>query len=130
MKTILIVEDERNLNEAYQFILKKHGYEVKTAYNGVEALEFVSKQDPDLILLDLRMPIMDGLEFLRKYDKSKEHPDVKVVVFSNLDSKEDIAEAYELGADKYMLKAWSSPKELAALVEDIFSEASTNADKS
>lgn len=116
-KKILIVEDELALNEAYELILKKEGYDVKVAYDGQEALEIVKNMSPDLILLDLRMPRVGGIEFLSKYELSKKHPDVKVIVFSNLDTEKEIDEAYSLGAHKYMLKAWASPKELIKLVQ-------------
>lgn len=118
-KKILIVEDERELNEAYQMILKKEGYDVRAAYDGDEALEATDKDEPDLILLDLRMPKVSGIEFLKKYNLAKKHPKVKVVVFSNLDTQKEIDDAYALGADKYMLKAWASPKELARLVHEM-----------
>ncbi len=117
-KKILIVEDEKALNEAYEIILKKEGYEVHTALDGDEALELTESLEPDLILLDLRMPHIGGIEFLKKYDIESKHPKVKVIVFSNLDSQKEIEEAYELGAQKYMLKAWASPKELTRLVKE------------
>lgn len=117
-KTILIVEDEKPLNEAYQTILKKEGYNVLFAFDGDEALEITKTTEPDLILLDLRMPHVGGIEFLKKYQPGKNHPKVKVVVFSNLDTQSEIDQAYELGAQKYMLKAWASPKELARLVKE------------
>lgn len=117
--SILIVEDERNLNEAYQMILKHEGHDIHAAYDGTEALEITKKVEPDLILLDLRMPKMGGVDFLKKYDLKKDHPDVKVVVFSNLDTQKEIDEAYTLGAHKYMLKAWASPKELIQLVNSL-----------
>ena len=91
-KTILIVEDERALNEAYQIILKKHNYAVHSAYGGDEALRLTEKVEPDLILLDLRMPRMNGIEFLGKYDLFQKHPNVKVIVFSNLDSQKEITD--------------------------------------
>ena len=116
--TILIVEDERSLNEAYQLILQKSGYEVFTAFDGEEALEVTSKVEPTLILLDLRMPRMDGIGFLQHYDLKKDHPNVKVVVFSNYDMQKEIDEAYRLGAERYILKAWASPKELLQVVEN------------
>lgn len=118
-KKILIVEDERELNEAYQMILKKEGYDVRAAYDGDEALDITSQDEPDLILLDLRMPKVSGIEFLKKYNLAKKHPEVKVIVFSNLDTQKEIDDAYALGADKYMLKAWASPKELARLVSEM-----------
>lgn len=117
-KKILVVEDEYILNEAYQLILKKEGFDVAVAYDGEQALDLAAKVKPDLILLDLRMPRLGGIEFLSKYDLAKKHPDVKVVVFSNLDTEKEIDEAYSLGAHKYMLKAWASPKELAKLVHN------------
>jgi DNA-binding response OmpR family regulator len=119
MATILIVEDERNLNEAYQMILKNEGHDIKAAYDGTEALTITKDVEPDLILLDLRMPKMGGVEFLKKYNLKKDHPNVKVVIFSNLDTQKEIDEAYGLGAEKYMLKAWASPKELIQLVNSL-----------
>ncbi len=116
--SILIVEDERSLNEAYQMILQKSGYDVHVAYDGEEALEVAAKCNPTLILLDLRMPRMDGIEFLRKYNLLDEHPKVRVIVFSNYDMQKEIDEAYRLGADRYILKAWASPKELLQVVEN------------
>jgi sigma-B regulation protein RsbU (phosphoserine phosphatase) len=119
MATILIVEDERNLNEAYQMILGHQGHTIIAAYDGTEALKITEETEPDLILLDLRMPQMGGVEFLKKYNLKKDHPKVKVVIFSNLDTQHEIDEAYRLGAEKYMLKAWASPKELVQLVSSL-----------
>jgi CheY-like chemotaxis protein len=115
---ILIVEDEQSLNEAYQMILQKAGYTVKVAFNGQEALDTVSGGDPDLILLDLRMPQMDGIEFLREFKLREKHPKVKVIVFSNYDMQKEIDEAYNLGADRYFMKALASPKELLQVVDN------------
>src|SRR4051812_48557978 len=101
--SILIVEDERSLNEAYQMILQKSGYDVHVAYDGQEALDVAAQCNPTLILLDLRMPRMDGIEFLRRYNLLEDHPKVRVVVFSNYDMQKEIDEAYRLGADRYIL---------------------------
>ncbi len=115
---ILVVEDEPALNEAYQIILRKEAYEVFGAYDGDEALELTKTLEPDLILLDLRMPKVSGIEFLRKYQLETAHPKVKVIVFSNLDTQKEIDEAYQLGAQRYILKAWASPNELVKLVKE------------
>lgn len=117
-KSILIVEDEPELAEAYQSLLLQSGYAVTVAHNGKEALEMAESTAPQLILLDLRMPIMDGVEFLQNYNLKDEHPDVKVVVFSNYDMQDEIDDAYRLGADRYVLKAWASPKELLQIVKN------------
>jgi CheY-like chemotaxis protein len=117
-QTVLIVEDEQALNNAYQIILRTAGYNVRVAYNGQEALDSAAEIEPALILLDLRMPRMDGIEFLRNYELKQNHPDVRVVVFSNYDMQKEIDDAYKLGADRYILKALASPKELIKIVDD------------
>jgi two-component system response regulator VicR len=119
MAKILIVEDERTLNEAYQMILSKQGHTIYTAYDGEEALETTKSVEPDIILLDLRMPKLGGIDFLKAYKPAAEHPKVKIVIFSNLDMQKEIDEAYDLGAHKYILKAWASPKELVKLVDEL-----------
>lgn len=118
MANILIVEDEQPLAEAYELILKGAGHTVTLAGDGKAAMESAEASQPDLILLDLRMPTMNGVEFLRTYDPVRKHPDVRIIVFSNYDMQEEIDEAYSLGADRYVLKAWASPKELLQLVEN------------
>ena len=115
---ILIVEDEVTLSEAYYTLLKQAKYDVQVAHDGRDALEKLTTFEPDLILLDLRMPILDGVGFLREYDLIHEHPEVKVVVFSNYDMQDEIDEAYQLGAERYILKAWASPRDILNLVED------------
>lgn len=126
---ILIVEDEPALSQAYQTILESEGYNVTSANNGEEALKITENLEPDLILLDLRMPKVTGTEFLKRYNLPKEHPNVKVIVFSNLDTQQAIDEAYSLGTDRYMLKAWASPKELARLVKETLSSKKKPANK-
>lgn len=117
-KIVLIVEDEVSLNEAYQLVLQKAGYDVRVAYDGEEALEITKTIEPAVILLDLRMPRVDGIEFLKQYKLISEHAKVKVIIFSNYDMQKEIDEAYKLGARRYVLKAWASPKELQKLVKD------------
>lgn len=126
--TILIVEDDQALNDAYQAILSSVGHTVKTAFNGQEALDILAAdaEKPAIILLDLRMPVLDGVGFLREY-KPKTHPETTVVVFSNYDSHKDIDEAYELGVDRYVLKARAAPKDLLHLVGGIVNEKKASA---
>jgi len=116
--SILVVEDDVTLNEAYALILKQAGYEVKTAFTGKEALAIIADEDPNMIILDLRMPVMDGIEFLKRYRPHTNHPHVSIVVFSNYDMPEEIEQVYELGAERYVLKAWASPRELLKIVND------------
>lgn len=123
--TILIVEDEKMLNEAYQVILSTGGYNVISVFDGKAALETLKEHKVDAILLDLRMPVLDGIGFLEAYQPKQQKNPPKIVVFSNFDMQKEIDQAYELGADKYMLKAWASPKELLQLVSNLLSDKSS-----
>ena len=120
--SILIVEDDTDLNSAYQMILSSAGYNISQAENGVEALDVIKKDgSPDVILLDLRMPVMDGIGFLKKFN-APSHPDTTIVVFSNYDAQKEVDEAYQLGAHRYVLKARAAPKELLRIVGDVIDE--------
>jgi DNA-binding response OmpR family regulator len=118
MSKVLIVEDNETLNEAYKLILEKDGHEVTTAFNGEEGLERLKVSTPDLILLDMLMPKMDGLEFLRHYKPGKASK-TTIIILSNLNEDEQVEEARKLGAHRYILKANTSPRELAARVNHI-----------
>lgn len=118
-KKILVVEDEKVLNGAYQTILEKTGYDVRAAFDGNEALEILEDYEPDTILLDLKMPNLDGIGFLKRYKEMDLKKRSKIVLFSNFDLQQEIDEAYNLGADKYVLKAWASPKDLLKIVQEI-----------
>jgi DNA-binding response OmpR family regulator len=118
---ILIVEDNKTLNEAYSFILKKEGHNVVTAFNGKEGLDTLKRFKPDIILLDLLMPVMDGLTFLRKYNASTKNK-VDVIILSNLDEDQHLKEARKLGATEYILKAKASPSELVTRINQVAKE--------
>jgi CheY-like chemotaxis protein len=122
MSKILIVEDEKILNEAYRTVLTKAKHKVFTAYNGQEALDIFAKKAPDLVLLDLRMPTLNGIEFLKKLDPIKNYPETHIIVFSNYDDQEEIDQAFKYGATRYLLKAWSSPRDLIKVVNEMLSQ--------
>lgn len=117
MAHILIVEDDKDLNQAYQLILQQDGHEVAAAYNGEEALTTAEAKEPDLILLDLLMPIMGGLEFLKNYDLGK-HQKVKVLIFTNMENSPEVNEAYSLGAHRCIIKSWTAPQNLSHVVTE------------
>ncbi len=118
MTKVLIIEDNETLNEAYRLILEKDGHTVQTAFNGEEGLETLKTYKPNLILLDMLMPKMDGLEFLRHFNPVK-YPETTIIILSNLNEDEQVEEARKLGAHRYILKANTSPRELAARVNHI-----------
>ncbi len=118
MPRILIVEDDRDLNNAYSIILRHEGHEVVEAFDGKEAIDKLAGFKPDLILLDLLMPVMGGLEFLQQWDVLTKHRDVKVLIFTNMENSPEVAEAYKLGANRCIIKSWTAPHNLARVVSD------------
>ena len=114
-RRVLLVEDDKDINDAFFELLDAGGYQVRQVFNGKEALEQIPDFQPEIILLDLLMPIMDGNTFLREY-KNEQH--VPIIVFSNLDSRNEVREALEHGATRYMLKVWATPEELFRIIND------------
>jgi len=125
MANILIVEDDKDLNFAYQLILEREKHVVASAFNGEEALQKLQSFSADIILLDLLMPIKSGVEFLQSYDITKDRPDVKILVFTNIDNAPEINEALRLGADKCIIKAWTSPQGLVKLIDNMLQPSET-----
>lgn len=117
---ILITEDNEDLSMIYSTKLVAEGYSVATAGNGKEAFDRIREQMPDLILLDIIMPKMDGLEFLRKAQKEKMVENVPIIVMTNLGQDEDRAECQKLGAEKFVVKTELSIDELARIVKEEF----------
>lgn len=114
MRKILLVEDEPTLREVYKVILSREPYELHIATDGQEALEKCEHYNYDLILLDLMMPVLDGLGFLEKYQPGKKR--TKIIVLSNLSGGDELTKALNMGAYKNILKSDLSPRQLLAAV--------------
>ena len=104
-KKILIVEDDEFLRSLASKRLEREGYKVVVAVDGESAIGTVSSEKPDLILLDLLLPGMDGFEVLSKVRSDASQVSIPVVVFSNLGQREDIEKAKKLGATDFLIKA-------------------------
>lgn len=115
-KTVLVVEDEIVLQDVYKLILTAGGYNVHTASNGVEGLRKIKAVKPDVVLLDLFMPQMDGKELLRNIDLSG-YPNMRIIVYSNLSDKTTETEVMNLGAHDFVLKSSMTPNDLLELVK-------------
>lgn len=115
--SVLIVEDETVLQDVYKLVLSTAGYKVHTAGNGAEGLSLLKKTKPDLILLDIFMPVLDGKEFLKNFNKD-DFPDTKIIVYSNLHDPETKKEVFQLGADDFVLKSDIGPADLISLVSE------------
>jgi len=113
MKKILVVDDEKPISDIMKFNLTKEGYEVHVAADGEEALQKVEEVHPDLILLDLMLPKMDGLEVARQVRKNYDMP---IIMVTAKDSELDKVLGLELGADDYVTKPFSN-RELVARVK-------------
>lgn len=125
MAKILVVEDDRDLNNAYCIILKHEGHEVVEAFDGKEALAKLKDFEPDLILLDLLMPIMGGLEFLKQWQPNKQSRDVKVLIFTNMENSPEVTEAYKFGANRCIIKSWTAPHNLSKVIDDTLKSKDT-----
>ena len=112
-KKILVVDDEKPIADILQFNLKKEGYDVYCAYDGNEALTMVEDIQPDLILLDIMLPLRDGMEVCREVRKKYEMP---IIMLTAKDSEIDKVLGLELGADDYVTKPFST-RELIARVK-------------
>ena len=116
MAKILVVEDDPFIRSVYEEILVKSGHTPETAKDGREGLEKAEANEPDLIILDMLMPELDGIAFLEKYDLKAKHPNVKVIVLSNMMLQDKVNRAIELGASNYKTKALFSPREMVDLI--------------
>ena len=123
-KKILVVDDEKPISDIVKFNLDKEGYDVVTAYDGEEALKKVEAESPDLILLDLMLPKIDGLEVARQI--RKEH-DTPIIMLTAKDSEIDKVLGLELGADDYVTKPFSNRELVARVKANLRRTASSNA---
>lgn len=112
MKSILLVEDDPFLIDIYTTKLKEVGYSVDVADDGEEALNKIKEQKPDLILLDIVLPSINGWEILRRIKKDEELKNLKVIILSNLAEKEEVEKGMNCGAEKYLVKAHYTPTEV------------------
>lgn len=114
-KTIFVVEDEEDILDLIRHHLAKEGYAVATATNGMEAVKAILRKPPDLILLDLMLPGLDGLEVCRMLKKDAKSADVPILMVTAKDEESDVVAGLELGADDYIVKPFRM-KELIARV--------------
>ncbi|MEM6458372.1 MAG: response regulator [Planctomycetota bacterium] len=126
--TILLVEDERDLLELLKYNLDREGYAVVTAETGEDGLKLVRKSPPDLILLDLMLPAMDGLEVCRSLKASHATADIPVIMLTAKGEETDVVRGLELGADDYITKPFS-PRILLARIQAVLRRADLHGDE-
>lgn len=116
-KKILVVDDDPYILMSLEFLMKKNGFEVMVARNGTEALDIVEKQVPDIVLLDIMMPDVDGYAICKHIKSSKKLKDAKVVFMSAKSKETDIRKGYDLGASLYVTKPFSTRQLLKQVQE-------------
>ena len=117
-KRVLIADDEPNIVASLEFLMEQAGFEVKVAANGQEALELVGSFRPDLVLLDVMMPVKNGYEVCQSLKSDPATRAVKVVMLSAKGRDVEVAKGLELGADAYVTKPFST-RELVAQIRDM-----------
>ena len=122
-KRVLIADDEANIVTALRFMLERNGFEVEVADDGGKALAAMASFAPDLVLLDVMMPVKNGFEVCQDIRRHAEWRDVKVVMLTAQGRHVDVAKGRALGADAYVTKPFSS-RELVAQVRQLLGETS------
>ena len=118
-RTILIIEDDKFLRELIAQKLLKEGFEISEAIDGEEGIKKIKEEKPDLILLDLILPGIDGFEVLSRAKKDPSLASIPVIILSNLGQKDDVERGLKLGAIDYLIKAHFTPGEIIEKVRNI-----------
>lgn len=129
MKTILIIEDEEYLSDMYKMKFEQEGYQVIVAQDGEEGLELARSRQPDLILLDLVLPKMDGYQALKELRSNVKTKNIKIYILSNLGQNTEINKGFSNGANGYFVKANLTPTQLVKNVGKIFNGKVAGANK-
>jgi len=116
-KKILIVDDEPSIIVALQFLMEQNGYETLVAFSGEEAMEVVAQHRPDLILLDIMLPVVDGFEVCQRVREKAEWKDIRIVLVTALDRESNVAKGLSLGADAYVTKPFANADLIAKVKE-------------
>lgn len=123
---VLVVEDDKFLRELINRKLQSENFETVLAVDGEVALVLIEKEMPDIVLLDLILPGINGFEVLAKIKESEKTKNIPVVILSNLGQKDDIDKGMNLGATDYLVKAHFTPSEIIEKTNQILAKASGN----
>ncbi|HIE52413.1 MAG TPA: response regulator transcription factor [Armatimonadetes bacterium] len=118
-KKILAVDDEKHIVRLIQINLERAGYDVVTAYDGLEALKKVEEEQPDLIVLDVMMPQLDGFETLKRLKANPATAEIPVIMLTAKSQDADVFRGWQAGVDCYLTKPFN-PMELLSFVKRIF----------
>jgi DNA-binding response OmpR family regulator len=117
-KRILIADDEPNIVAAVEYLLKRSGYEVSVARNGAEALELVETSRPDLVVLDVMMPVKSGYEVCMRMRERPDWRHIKIIMLSAKGRDAEVTKGLSVGADLYITKPFST-RELTSKIKEL-----------
>lgn len=126
---VLIIDDDQDLSTIFATLLKKEGYEIVTAGDGITGIETAGKEAPDLILLDQVLPDISGNEILKKLKEDASTKDVPVILLSNFGQQALVDEALTQGAAQYIFKYQISPSDLVTKVNEILGKGHSETQK-
>lgn len=115
---LLLVEDDKSIRDLYEIKLNKAGFTVLIAEDGGKGWDLAQKELPDLILLDIMMPIMNGFEVLKKLRKNKATAEIPVVILSNYGEVDQMTQGFLVGATDYLIKAEHTPSDVVDIVNE------------
>jgi len=121
-KKILFIEDESALQKTFGDFLEKEGFELISALDGETGLKLAEKEIPDLILLDLILPKMEGIEVLKKIRENPKTKDIPVIVLTNVDDFEKLEKSLELGVKAYLVKTDFTLEEVLQKIKEVLKE--------
>lgn len=122
MNKILLIEDDEFMVRMYQRVFSLEGYDVQIAVDGLEGLEKAKSFQPDIILLDVMMPNLNGLQTLEKLKQDPQTKGYPVIMLTNLVNKQDAEYSLKIGAIKYLIKSDYNPKEVLEIVRQCLNE--------
>jgi DNA-binding response OmpR family regulator len=117
-KKVLIVDDEPGIIVALQFLMEQNGYATMVAFSGEEAMEAVAKHHPDLMLLDIMLPVVDGFEVCQRVRENPNWNNIRIVLVTALGNEANVTKGLDLGADAYVTKPFSNA-DLVAKVKEL-----------
>lgn len=118
-KKVCIIDDEKDIREIYSVKFSGAGFEVIEAENGQEGLEKIRTEKPDIILLDLQMPVKNGLDVLEELSKDETISSIPVIILSNADSDEAIKTVGQFDTKFYLIKALVTPEKIVSFVREV-----------
>lgn len=119
MIKILIIEDDSQIRMVYSYAFHNNGFKVMEAADAVTGLKLLDEHKPDIVLLDMLMPGISGLDFLRQNNIHHRYPEIKLIAFSNIETPRVVEEAKKLGVEKYFLKVDVTPHQMIEIIHQL-----------